>query len=70
LPASPFAELPEPTSQNWGFLSQFGVIVELGTTAILGELHALRQIPVRDLDLSAIKALYEALNLYAPEDGN
>jgi len=63
-----FADLPEPTPQNWEFLSQFGVIVELGATAILGELQALRQISVRDLDPSAIKTLYETLNSYAREN--
>ncbi|KAK3385925.1 hypothetical protein B0H63DRAFT_560413 [Podospora didyma] len=57
-----FADLPEPTSQNWKFLSNFGVIVEPGTTAILRELQALRQSPVGDVDASAIRHLYEALN--------
>lgn len=57
-----FADLPEPTSQNWKFLSQFGVITELDTTAMLRELQALRQIPVEDIDASAIRNLYEGLN--------
>jgi hypothetical protein len=57
-----FADLPEPTLQDWRFLSQFGVITEQGTTAILRELEALRQISVRDVDASAIRDLYEALN--------
>lgn len=57
-----FADLPEPTSQDWKFLSQYGVITELDTTAILLELQALRRIPVGDVDASGIKYLYEALN--------
>lgn len=57
-----FADLPEPTSQDWKFLSQFGVITELDTTAILRELQALRQISVRDVDAKAIRDLYEALD--------
>lgn len=57
-----FADLPEPTSQDWNFLSQFGVITEVDTTAILRELQALRHISVRDVDASAIRGLYEALN--------
>lgn len=56
-----FADLPDPTSQNWKFLSHFGVITKRGTTAILRELQALRQISVRDVDASAIRDLYEAL---------
>lgn len=57
-----FADLPEPTSQDWKFLSQYGVITELDTTAILRELQALRWISVGDVDASAIRYLYEALN--------
>lgn len=57
-----FADLPEPTLQNWKFLSRFGVITEPDTTAILRELQALRQIPVQDVDASAIRNLYEGLN--------
>lgn len=57
-----FADLPEPTSQDWNFLSRYGVITELDTTAILRELQALRRISVRDVDASAIRYLYEALN--------
>lgn len=57
-----FADLPEPTSQGWNFLSKFGVITRVDTTAILRELQALRQISVRDIDASAIRDLYEALN--------
>lgn len=57
-----FADLPEPTAQDWKFLSLFGVITELDTTAILRELQALRQISVRDVDASAIRNLYESLN--------
>lgn len=57
-----FADLPEPTSQDWTFLSRFGVITELDTTAILRELQALGRISVRDVDASAIRNLYEALN--------
>lgn len=55
-----FADLP--TLQNWRFLAKFGVITELDTTAILRELQALRQISIRDVDASAIRGLYEALN--------
>lgn len=57
-----FADLPEPTSQDWKFLSEYGVITELDTTAILRELQALRRIPVGDVEASAIRYLYEALN--------
>lgn len=57
-----FADLPEPTSQNWKFLSLFGVITEVDTTAILRELQALRKIPVEDVDASAIRNLYKGLN--------
>lgn len=57
-----FADLPEPTSQNWKFLSKFGVITEIDTTAILRELQALRQISIGDVDTSAIRGLYEVLN--------
>lgn len=56
-----FADLPEPTLQEWKYLSQFGIITERGTNAILRELQALRQIPVRDIDASTIRDLYEAL---------
>ncbi|GAB1311860.1 hypothetical protein MFIFM68171_02070 [Madurella fahalii] len=65
-----FADLPQPTSHNWKFLSRFGVIVELGTTAILRELQALRQISVREVDASAIRDLYEALNSDTRESKN
>lgn len=57
-----FADLPEPTSQNWKFLSRSGVITKLDTTAMLRELQALRQIPVQDVDASAVRNLYEGLN--------
>lgn len=57
-----FADLPEPTSQDWKFLSEFGVITELNTTAILRELQTLRQISVQDVNRSAVRDLYEALN--------
>lgn len=57
-----FAALPEPTSQDWNFLAQFGVITELGTTAILRELQALRKISVQDVAYVDIKYLYETLN--------
>lgn len=56
-----FADLPEPTYENWNFLSQFGVITELGTTAILRELGALRQVPAEDVDAIKVRSFYVAL---------
>ncbi|KAK7697413.1 hypothetical protein SLS64_013551 [Diaporthe eres] len=47
---------------DWKFLSQYGVITELDTTAILRELQALRRISVGEVDASAIRYLYEALD--------
>lgn len=65
-----FADLPEPTLQKWSFLSEFGMITSPGTNAVLRELQALRQIPVRDIDARAIRDLYEALNSVKSASGD
>ncbi|RYP11238.1 hypothetical protein DL764_000194 [Monosporascus ibericus] len=58
-----FAELPEPTLENWSFLSTFGVITTYGTTANLRELQALSDLPVENIDKKAVHRIYRALSL-------
>ncbi|RYO93890.1 hypothetical protein DL762_000845 [Monosporascus cannonballus] len=57
-----FAKLPEPTLENWGFLSKFGVITTCDTTARLRELQALSELPVDDVDKKAVHEIYRALS--------
>jgi len=40
-----FADLPNPTTKSWGFLSKYGFIAVYGTTASLRELEALGGLP-------------------------
>ncbi|RYP88497.1 hypothetical protein DL769_000264 [Monosporascus sp. CRB-8-3] len=57
-----FAELPQPTLENWGFLSDFGVIITCNTTARLRELQALSELPVDNVDKKAVHEIYRALS--------
>lgn len=57
-----FADLPNPTLQEWKFLERFRVITERSTTAVLKELQALKRISVQDINATFIRDLYEALN--------
>ena len=56
-----FADLPEPTYENWKFLSKFGVIVKVDTAVLLRELGALHRLPVQDATAIAVNNVYEAL---------
>ncbi|KAI3575020.1 hypothetical protein IWW34DRAFT_883376 [Fusarium oxysporum f. sp. albedinis] len=56
-----FVSLPNP-EYNWDFLSILGVLTTRNTTAILRELQKLAQLQVDEVDMSAIKEIYETLN--------
>lgn len=57
-----FARLPEPTIENWGFLSDFGVVTTCNTTARLRELQKLGQLQPAEVDRNAVYEIYQALN--------
>jgi hypothetical protein len=57
-----FADFPDPTRKNWGFLSQFGVLTDYNMKAVLRELQALRQLPLQDVKGYAVHDIYRALS--------
>lgn len=62
-PHLPFADLPDPTWAKWGFLSNFGVIIQCGTTARLSELNALAALPIGNVGKDHVHSIYRALNM-------
>lgn len=57
-----FADLPNPTWENWSFLSEFGVLTTGNTTARLRELQALSNLPLDEFDKEAVHRVYRALS--------
>ena len=61
-----FADLPNPTSNNWSFLSEFGIPITTDTTAMLRELQGLSKIPFDEIDKESVHKVYRALNSSPP----
>jgi len=57
-----FADLPNPTSETWAFLSEFGILITANTTARLRELQALSNLPFDEFDKETVHKVYRALN--------
>jgi len=57
-----FADFKDPTTQNWGFLSSFGVITTCNTIARLRELEALSRQPLDEINVDAVHDIYRALS--------
>lgn len=57
-----FARLPDPTPENWRFLSEFGVVTTCNTTARLRELQKLGQLQADEVDRDTVHGIYQALN--------
>jgi hypothetical protein len=57
-----FARLPNPTLDQWGFLSNFGVVTTCNTTARLRELEALSELPADAIDNKVVHIIYRALS--------
>lgn len=66
-----FANLPDPTWETWGFLSEFGILTVANTTSRLRELQALSDLPFDEFEKETVHKVYRALSsslpLYAEE---
>lgn len=62
-----FAAVPNPTIENWRFLSHFGVLTDCNVVAYLRELRAISNLPVDEVDKEKVRNIYRALGSKADQ---